>query len=134
MMKEHLMVQQQVKNKWQHMVGVICLNQTYRKQVKEVLPKLFARYPDAKAFLRAGRKSSHCRLIQIRRRGTDCYSRSTVFREDASHRLGELLRPQVFPEGLAGWDECSHNYLLILPYRGIVCWDTTEPSPARATT
>jgi methyl-CpG-binding domain protein 4 len=52
MMKEHLMVQQQVKNKWQHMVGVICLNQTYRKQVKEVLPKLFARYPDAKAFLR----------------------------------------------------------------------------------
>jgi len=31
---------------------VICLNQTYRKQVKEVLPKLFARYPDAKAFLR----------------------------------------------------------------------------------
>ena len=51
-MKEHLMVQQQVKNKWQHMVGVICLNQTYRKQVKEVLPKLFARYPDAKAFLR----------------------------------------------------------------------------------
>ena len=52
MMKEHLMVQQPVKNKWQHMVGVICLNQTYRKQVKEVLPKLFARYPDAKAFLR----------------------------------------------------------------------------------
>ena len=42
-MKENLMVQQQVKSKWQHMVGVICLNQTYRKQVKEVLPKLFKR-------------------------------------------------------------------------------------------
>ena len=51
-MKEHLMVQQQVKSKWQHMVGVICLNQTYRKQVKEVLPKLFKRYPNPKAYLR----------------------------------------------------------------------------------
>ena len=40
-MREDLMVQQQVKTVWQHMVGVICLNQTYRKQVKEVLPKLF---------------------------------------------------------------------------------------------
>jgi len=43
MMKEHLMVQQQVKSKWQHMVGVICLNQTYRKQVKQVLPELIKR-------------------------------------------------------------------------------------------
>ena len=51
-MKEHLMVQQQVKSVWQHMVGVMCLNLTYRKQVKEVLPKLFKRYPDPKAFLR----------------------------------------------------------------------------------
>ena len=40
-MKEHLMVQQQVKSVWQHMVGVMCLNLTYRKQVKEILPKLF---------------------------------------------------------------------------------------------
>ena len=39
MMKEHLMVQQQVKTVWKHIVGVMCLNQTYRKQVKEVLPK-----------------------------------------------------------------------------------------------
>ena len=46
-MKEHLMVQQQVKNVWQHMVGVICLNLTNRKQVKEVLPKLFEKYPNA---------------------------------------------------------------------------------------
>ena len=52
MMKEHLMVQQQVKSKWQHMVGVMCLNLTYRKQVKEVLPKLFKRYPDPQSYLR----------------------------------------------------------------------------------
>ena len=50
-MKEHLMVQQQVKNVWQHMVGVICLNLTNRKQVKEVLPKLFERYPNPTKFL-----------------------------------------------------------------------------------
>jgi len=51
------MVQEQVKSKWQHMVGVICLNQTYRKQVKEVLPKLFKRYPNAEAFLRGRLKT-----------------------------------------------------------------------------
>ena len=34
------------------MVGVICLNQTYRKQVKEVLPKLFKKYPNPKSYLR----------------------------------------------------------------------------------
>ena len=62
-MKEHLMVQQQVANKWQHMVGVICLNQTYRKQVKVVLPKLFKRYPNAKAFLR-GRLSTQQNILR----------------------------------------------------------------------
>lgn len=46
------MVQQQVKSKWQHMVGVMCLNLTYRKQVKEVLPKLFKRYPNPQSYLR----------------------------------------------------------------------------------
>ena len=56
-MREDLMVQQQVKSKWQHMVGVICLNQTYRKQVKEVLPKLFKRYPNPKAYLRGRLKT-----------------------------------------------------------------------------
>ncbi len=56
-MKDNLMVQQQVRSKWQHMVGVICLNQTYRKQVKEVLPKLFKRYPNPKAFLRGRLKT-----------------------------------------------------------------------------
>ena len=38
------MVQQQVANTWQHMVGVICLNQTNRRQVKAVLPKLFKKW------------------------------------------------------------------------------------------
>ena len=37
-MRDDLMVQQQVDNVWQHMVGVICLNCTNRKQVKAVLP------------------------------------------------------------------------------------------------
>tara|TARA_B100000965_G_scaffold294380_1_gene252344 strand:+ start:44 stop:484 length:441 start_codon:yes stop_codon:yes gene_type:complete len=40
-----LMVQQQVNNVWQHMVGVICLNQTHRKQVKRILPDFFKRWP-----------------------------------------------------------------------------------------
>ncbi len=62
-MREDLMVQQQVKNKWQHMVGVICLNQTYRKQVKEVLPKLFKRYPNAKAYLR-GRLKTQMNMLK----------------------------------------------------------------------
>ena len=56
-MREDLMVQQQVKTIWQHMVGVICLNQTYRKQVKEVLPKLFKRYPTPVAFIRGRQKT-----------------------------------------------------------------------------
>ena len=56
-MKDNLMVQQQVRSKWQHMVGVICLNQTYRKQVKEGLPKLFKRYPNPKAYLRGRLKT-----------------------------------------------------------------------------
>ena len=36
-MVDHLMVQQQIKAPhkiWKHMVGVMCLNLTYRKQVK----------------------------------------------------------------------------------------------------
>ena len=44
-MRDDLMVQQQVDNSWQHMVGVICLNQTGRKQVKSVLPVLFGICP-----------------------------------------------------------------------------------------
>ena len=62
-MRDDLMVQQQVESKWQHMVGVICLNQTYRKQVKQVLPKLFKRYPDANAYLR-GRLSTQENMLK----------------------------------------------------------------------
>ena len=51
-MKKELMVQQQVKSVWQHMVGVICLNLTNRVQVKRVLPKLFKRYPTPIKFIR----------------------------------------------------------------------------------
>ena len=50
-MRDDLMVQQQVANLWQHFVGVMCLNQTGRKQVKRVLPEFFSRWPTAEAFL-----------------------------------------------------------------------------------
>ena len=43
--RDDLMVQQQIEGSWQHMVGVICLNQTNRKQVKQVLPLLFKLCP-----------------------------------------------------------------------------------------
>ena len=46
-MRDDLMVQQQVENVWQHMVGVICLNQTGRKKVKKVLPRFFKKFPNA---------------------------------------------------------------------------------------
>ena len=60
-MLDNLMVQQQVENVWQHMVGVICLNMTNRKQVKKVLPILFKKYPTAKAFLKG--KAEHQRKL-----------------------------------------------------------------------
>ena len=56
-MIDELMVQQQVKSVWQHMVGVMCLNLTYRKQVKKLLPKLFKRYPNATAYIRGRYKT-----------------------------------------------------------------------------
>ena len=56
-MRDDLMVQQQVDNVWQHMVGVICLNCTGRKQVKKVLPVLFAVTPTAIHFLNTPEKS-----------------------------------------------------------------------------
>ena len=39
------MVQEQVRSVWQHMVGVICLNQTGRKKVKKILPEFFKKFP-----------------------------------------------------------------------------------------
>ena len=56
-MRDDLMVQQQVKTKWQHMVGVICLNQTYRKQVKECLPILFSKWPTPEKMAKAPLRS-----------------------------------------------------------------------------
>jgi methyl-CpG-binding domain protein 4 len=50
-LRDDLMVQQQVKNEWEHMVGVIMLNQTGRKPVKYVLPKFLKKFPDAKSLL-----------------------------------------------------------------------------------
>ena len=52
-MVEHLMVQQQVENVWQHMVGVICLNLTNRKVVKPFLTDLFAICSTPEKFLRS---------------------------------------------------------------------------------
>jgi methyl-CpG-binding domain protein 4 len=45
------MVQQQISGPWQHMVGVIMLNQTGRKPVKTVLPEFLSRWPDPVSFL-----------------------------------------------------------------------------------
>ena len=55
-MKDELMVQQQVDNAWQHMVGVICLNQTHRKQVKRILPDFFKRWPTHVSILQDSRE------------------------------------------------------------------------------
>tara|TARA_Y100001938_G_scaffold93233_1_gene127808 strand:+ start:87 stop:473 length:387 start_codon:yes stop_codon:yes gene_type:complete len=55
-MREDLMVQQQVANKWQHMVGVICLNQTGRKKVKKILPSFFDKFPTPEALLQSNKE------------------------------------------------------------------------------
>tara|TARA_B100001094_G_scaffold141311_1_gene136953 strand:+ start:720 stop:1112 length:393 start_codon:yes stop_codon:yes gene_type:complete len=55
-MRDDLMVQQQVDNVWQHMVGVICLNLTNRKQVKAVLPKFFKRWSTHDSLVHATRR------------------------------------------------------------------------------
>ena len=44
-LRDDLMVQQQINGAWQHMVGVIMLNQTGRKPVKTVLPEFLSRWP-----------------------------------------------------------------------------------------
>lgn len=50
-LRDDLMVQQQVSTRWQHMVGVIMLNQTGRKPVKTVLPEFLSRWPDEISYL-----------------------------------------------------------------------------------
>ena len=50
-LRDDLMVQQQIKNEWEHMVGVIMLNQTGRKPVKYVLPKFLKKFPNPRSLL-----------------------------------------------------------------------------------
>lgn len=50
---DDLMVQQQIDGPWQHMVGVIMLNQTGRKPVKTVLPEFLYWFPTPHALLNA---------------------------------------------------------------------------------
>lgn len=56
-MRDELMVQQQINGPWQHMVGVIMLNQTSRKQVKKVLPEFLNRWDTAEKLLKADEDS-----------------------------------------------------------------------------
>ena len=53
MMRDDLMVQQQVNGPWQMFVGCIMLNQTSRKPVKVVLPEFLERWPNPKKFLKS---------------------------------------------------------------------------------
>ena len=52
-LRDDLMVQQQISNAWEHMVGVIMLNQTSRKPVKLTLPEFLYWFPTPQALLRA---------------------------------------------------------------------------------
>jgi methyl-CpG-binding domain protein 4 len=52
-LRDDLMVQQQITNSWEHMVGVIMLNQTGRKVVKTTLPEFLYWFPTALALLHA---------------------------------------------------------------------------------
>ena len=55
-MRADLMVQQQVGSKWQHMVGVICLNKTRREKVKKILPAFFKKFPTALHLLKSNKE------------------------------------------------------------------------------
>jgi methyl-CpG-binding domain protein 4 len=52
-LQDDLMVQQQITNSWEHMVGVIMLNQTGRKAVKTTLPEFLYWFPTALSLLHA---------------------------------------------------------------------------------
>ena len=52
-LRDDLMVQQQINNSWEHMVGVIMLNQTGRKPVKMTLPEFLYWFPTPQALLQA---------------------------------------------------------------------------------
>jgi len=52
-LRDDLMVQQQIRNSWEHMVGVIMLNQTGRKPVKTTLPEFLYWFPTPQALIAA---------------------------------------------------------------------------------
>jgi methyl-CpG-binding domain protein 4 len=52
-LRDDLMVQQQIANSWEHMVGVIMLNQTSRKPVKLTLPEFLYWFPTPHALIAA---------------------------------------------------------------------------------
>ena len=52
-LRDDLMVQQQILGSWQHMVGVIMLNQTGRKPVKTVLPLFLSKWSYPQKFLKS---------------------------------------------------------------------------------
>ena len=52
-LRDDLMVQQQINNSWEHMVGVIMLNQTGRKPVKTSLPEFLYWFPTPYALINA---------------------------------------------------------------------------------
>ena len=56
-MRDDLMVQQQVNGAWQHMVAVICLNQTGRKKVKKILPGFFKKFSNASDLLQSDKET-----------------------------------------------------------------------------
>ena len=56
-MRDDLMVQQQVNGAWQHMVAVICLNQTGRKKVKKILPGFFKKFSNASDLLQTDKET-----------------------------------------------------------------------------
>jgi len=52
-LRDDLMVQQQISNSWEHMVGVIMLNQTGRRPVKLTLPEFLYWFPTPHTLLQA---------------------------------------------------------------------------------
>ena len=54
-LRDDLMVQQQIHNIWEHMVGVIMLNQTGRKPVKTTLPEFLYWFPTPLALIAANK-------------------------------------------------------------------------------
>ena len=86
-MRDDLMVQQQVKNVWQHMVGVICLNQTGRKKVKKVLPSFFDKFPTPEALLQSNKEVIATLLQELGMK----YVRS--------HRIWRMTEEYIFWDG-----------------------------------